>query len=305
VSEPYASRLDVGALSAIDVHTHAETDGCGHFSLPEELRAGADKYFGVDGGGPPTLDQLAAYYRDRQMAAVVFTVDAEAALGHTRIANEAVVEGARRNADVLIPFASIDPAKGRAGVAEARRLIVDLGVRGFKFHPSVQAFYPNDRVAYPLYEVLEEYGVPAIFHSGQTGIGSGLPGGGGIRLKYSNPLHLDDVAVDFPDLTIIIAHPSFPWQDEALAVASHKPKVYIDLSGWSPKYFPPQLVRYANSLLKHKVLFGSDFPLISPDRWLADFDKLEIKDDVRPLILKNNAVAALGLAASGVGGAAA
>jgi predicted TIM-barrel fold metal-dependent hydrolase len=305
VSEPYASRLDVGALSAIDVHTHAETDGCGHFSLPEELRAGADKYFGVDGGGPPTLDQLAAYYRDRQMAAVVFTVDAEAALGHTRIANEAVVEGARRNADVLIPFASIDPAKGRAGVAEARRLIVDLGVRGFKFHPSVQAFYPNDRVAYPLYEVLEEYGVPALFHSGQTGIGSGLPGGGGIRLKYSNPLHLDDVAVDFPDLTIIIAHPSFPWQDEALAVASHKPKVYIDLSGWSPKYFPPQLVRYANSLLKHKVLFGSDFPLISPDRWLADFDKLEIKDDVRPLILKNNAVAALGLAASGVGGAAA
>ena len=113
------------------------------------------------------------------------------------------------------------------------------------------------------------------------------------------------MAVDFPDLTIIIAHPSFPWQDEALAVASHKPKVYIDLSGWSPKYFPPQLVRYANRLLKHKVLFGSDFPLISPDRWLADFDKLEIKDDVRPLILKDNAVAALGLTAAGRGGAAA
>ena len=295
--EPYISRIDVSALTAIDVHTHAETDGCGHYSLPDNLRAGADQYFGVEGGGPPTLDQLAAYYRERRMAAVVFTVDAESALGHTRIANEAVVEGASRNADVLIPFASIDPAKGRAGVREARRLVEELGVRGFKFHPSVQAFYPNDRAAYPLYEVLEELGVPALFHSGQTGIGSGLPGGGGIRLKYSNPLHLDDVAVDFPDLTIVIAHPSFPWQDEALAVASHKPKVYIDLSGWSPKYFPPQLVRYANSLLKHKVLFGSDFPLISPDRWLADFDKLEIKDEVRPLILKDNAVVALGLTA--------
>ena len=209
------------------------------------------------------------------MAAVVFTVDAESALGHTRIANEAVIEGARRNADVLIPFASIDPAKGRAGVLEARRLVEELGVRGFKFHPSVQAFYPNDPAVYPLYEVLQELGVPALFHSGQTGIGSGLPGGGGIRLKYSNPLHLDDVAVDFPDLTIIIAHPSFPWQDEALAVASHKPRVYIDLSGWSPKYFPPQLVTYANSLLKHKVMFGSDFPLISPDRWLADFERLD------------------------------
>jgi predicted TIM-barrel fold metal-dependent hydrolase len=302
--EPYAPRLDVGALTAIDVHTHAETDGCGHHSLPEELRVGADKYFGVDGGGPPTLDQLAAYYRERRMAAVVFTVDAEAALGHTRIANETVVEGARRNADVLIPFASIDPAKGRAGVIEARRLVEDLGVRGFKFHPSVQAFYPNDRQAYPLYEVLQELGVPALFHSGQTGIGSGLPGGGGIRLKYSNPLHLDDVAVDFPDLTIVIAHPSFPWQDEALAVASHKPRVYIDLSGWSPKYFPPQLVRYANSLLKDKVLFGSDFPLISPDRWLADFEKLDIKDDVRPRILKGNAIAALGLNGWGLGEAA-
>ena len=294
-SERYVSRLDVGSLTAIDVHTHAETDGCGHYSLPDELRLGADKYFGAEGGGPPTLDELAAYYRERNMAAVVFTVDAEAALGHTRIANEEVIAGALRNNDVLIPFASIDPAKGRAGVAEARRLVEELGVRGFKFHPSVQAFHPNDPSVYPFYEVLQELGVPALFHSGQTGIGSGLPGGGGIRLKYSNPLALDDVAVDFPDLTIIIAHPSFPWQDEALAVASHKPRVYIDLSGWSPKYFPPQLVRYANSLLKHKVLFGSDFPLISPDRWLADFDTLDIKDEVRPLILKENALTALGL----------
>ena len=106
------------------------------------------------------------------------------------------------------------------------------------------------------------------------------------------------MAVDFPDLTIIIAHPSFPWQDEALAVASHKPQVYIDLSGWSPKYFPPQLVKYANSLLKHKVMFGSDFPLISPDRWLADFETLDIKDEVRPLILKENALTALGLRGS-------
>ena len=295
VAPRYAPQLDLDGLTAIDVHTHAETDGCGHFSLPENLRAGADKYFGVDGGGPPTLDQLAAHYRERRMAAVVFTVDAEAALGHTRIANEAVVESARRNADVLIPFASIDPAKGKAGVAEARRLAEDLGVRGFKFHPSVQAFYPNDRSVYPFYEVLAELGIPALFHSGQTGIGSGLLGGGGIRLKYSNPLHLDDDAVDFPDLTIIIAHPSFPWQDEALAVASHKPRVYIDLSGWSPKYFPPQLVTYANTLLRNKVMFGSDFPLISPDRWLAEFGKLGIKDEVRPRILQDNAVTALNL----------
>ena len=291
----YESRLDLEALVAIDVHTHAETDGCGHFSLPEGLRAGADKYFGTDGEGPPSLDQLADYYRERHMAAVVFTVDAEASLGHPRISNFDIVTGAARHADVLIPFASIDPAKGRAGVEEARRLVEVHNARGFKFHPSVQGFRPNDRAAYPLYEAIESLGVPAVFHSGQTGIGSGLRGGGGIRLKYSNPMALDDVAVDFPDLTIIIAHPSFPWQDEALAVATHKPNVYIDLSGWSPKYFPPQLVQYANSLLKHKVLFGSDFPLISPDRWMKDFGQLDLKDEVRPLIVKDNAVVALGL----------
>ncbi|MGH3495348.1 MAG: amidohydrolase family protein, partial [Sciscionella sp.] len=109
------------------------------------------------------------------------------------------------------------------------------------------------------------------------------------------PMLVDDVAVDFPELRIILAHPSFPWQEEALAVATHKPTVYIDLSGWSPKYFPPLLVRYANTLLKDKVLFGSDYPVLTPDRWLADFDTLDIKSEVRPLILKGNAVKLLRL----------
>jgi predicted TIM-barrel fold metal-dependent hydrolase len=108
-------------------------------------------------------------------------------------------------------------------------------------------------------------------------------------------MYVDDVAADFPTLPIILAHPSFPWQDEALAVATHKPLVHIDLSGWSPKYFPPNLVRYANTLLQDKVLFGSDFPMITPDRWLRDFETLEIKPDVRAKILKDNAVRLLGL----------
>jgi predicted TIM-barrel fold metal-dependent hydrolase len=111
----------------------------------------------------------------------------------------------------------------------------------------------------------------------------------GMRLKYSNPMCLDDVAVDFPEMPIILAHPSFPWQEEALAVAQHKPNVWIDLSGWSPKYFPPILVRYANTLLKDKMLFGSDWPAITPDRWLKDFAAAEFRDEVRPLILKGNA----------------
>jgi uncharacterized protein len=195
----------------------------------------------------------------------------------------------------MMAFASIDPHKGRMGVREARSLIKDGIIRGFKFHPTVQGFFPNDRMAYQLYEVIAEHKLPAIFHSGHSGIGTGMPGGGGLRLKYSNPIHLDDVAVDFPDMTIIVAHPSWPWQDEALSVCLHKPNVYIDLSGWMPKYFPPQLVQYGNGQLKHKLLFGSDYPLIAPDRWIASFKEAGFKPEVHDLILKQNAIRALKL----------
>lgn len=287
-------QLDVATVDAIDVHAHVEVDGHGHMSLPEEFVEASSKYFAADRRAPG-LPEIAEYYRERRTAAVVFTVDIEAATGHAALSNEEIADAAAEHGDVLIPFASVDPAKGRAGARRFRELVEQRGMRGIKFHPSLQEFAPNDRSAYPLLEVAQELGVPALFHTGQTGIGAGLPGGGGVRLSLSNPMLLDDVAVDFPDLTIIMAHPSFPWQDEALAVATHKPKVYIDLSGWSPKYFPPQLVRYANTLLQDKVLFGSDYPLITPDRWRADFEQLDIKDHVRPKILKDNAVRALGL----------
>ncbi|MBW8801010.1 MAG: amidohydrolase [Streptomyces sp.] len=291
--------MDVDSLVAIDVHTHAEVSAKGSASLADELHDASSAYFKVEGDRKPTLNEIAAYYRERSMAAVVFTVDAESATGTEPVPNEEVAEAAAANPDVLIPFASIDPFRGRAGVKQARRLVEEYGVKGFKFHPNIQGFFPNDRIAYGLYEVIEETGGIAVFHTGQTGIGAGVPGGGGIRLKYSNPLHVDDVAVDFPELKIILAHPSFPWQDEALAVATHKPGVHIDLSGWSPKYFPPQLVQYANTLLQDKVLFGSDYPVLTPDRWLADFAKLPIKDEVRPKILKANAARLLGLTDTG------
>jgi uncharacterized protein len=238
---------------------------------------------------------VAEHYRARNTAAVIFTVDAPAGTGHPPLSSEEIADQAAEHADILIPFGSVDPHAGKAAVARARRLVTEHGVRGFKFHPSLQAFEPNDVRYYPLYDALQELGVPALFHTGQTGIGAGLPGGRGIKLRYSAPMLLDDVAADFPHLTIVLAHPSVPWQDEAISIATHKANVYIDLSGWSPKYFPPQLVRAANSLLKRKVLFGSDFPVLTPDRWLADFAKLEIKDEVRPLILKDNAVRMLKL----------
>ena len=285
--------IDVAKIAAIDVHVHTERTRDGRDPLPPELREAAGRYFRSD-EPLPTVDDVAAYYRERNLAAVLFTVDWELSSGIPPIPNEEIADAARANPDVLIPFASVDPARPDA-VERARRLIGEHGVRGFKFHPNLQRFFPNDPVAYPLYEAIEAAGLPALFHSGHSGIGTGLPGGGGLRLKYSNPLCLDDVAADFPQLQIVLAHPSFPWQDEAISVCLHKQNVWIDLSGWSPKYFPPQLVQYANTQLREKVLFGSDFPLITPDRWLADFAEAPFRDEVRPLVLKENAARLLGL----------
>ena len=269
-------------LVAIDTHVHVEPDPSGNAA--EEA---ARKYFGNTGVGYGRKE-LAEYYRARNIGCVVFSVD-ERLTGRPQVSNDDVAAFAAGNSDIMMAFASVDPMRGADAVKEARRLISTGGFRGFKLHPPLQQFHANDKAAYPFYEVVAAAKLPVIFHTGHSGIGTGMPGGGGVRLKYGNPMDIDDVAVDFPDMPIIMAHPSFPWQDEAISVCLHKPQVYIDLSGWSPKYFSPILIQYANTLLKKKMLFGSDYPLITPDRWLADFAGIAIRDEVRPLILKENA----------------
>jgi predicted TIM-barrel fold metal-dependent hydrolase len=288
-------RMQIDSLTAVDVHVHIESDGRGCYSLDDELLDASAKYFRADHDRAPTLEQIAGLYRSLRMAAVVFTIDAGTFTGHQALSSEEIVDKAAAYSDVLIPFGSVDPLRGALAVEQARRLVTEHGARGFKFHPSLQGFAPNDPSFYPLWSQIESLGVPALFHTGQTGIGAGLPGGRGIKLRLSDPMLLDDVAADFPGLTVILAHPSVPWADSAISMATHKSNVFIDLSGWSPKYFPPALVRAANSYLQDKVLFGTDYPLLTPERWLRDFESLDMKPDVRPKILKDNAVRLLGL----------
>lgn len=280
--------MNADQLVAIDTHVHMEPMLSGNAA-----EQAAKKYFG-DSGASHDRDAMAEYYRSRNIGCVIFSVD-ESLTGRPQVPNSEVIEFASKHSDFMLAFASVNPMRGQDAITEARSLIRAGGVAGFKLHPPLMEFAPNDRRAYPFYEVMAEHKLPVIFHTGHSGIGTGMPGGGGVRLKYGNPMDIDDVAVDFPGMKIILAHPSFPWQDEAISVCLHKPDVYIDLSGWSPKYFPPQLIQYANTLLKHKVMFGSDYPLITPDRWMADFEKIAIKDEVRPLILKENAMRLFGL----------
>ena len=291
----YQPAIDLDTVTAIDMHVHIEVDDHGHSSLPEPLVAAVSAYFRTD-GPRPAVDAVAQYYRERTMAAVVFTVDARTQLKHQPLSSTDIARAAAEHADVLIPFGSVDPRTGEAALELATRLIEEEGVRGFKFHPTVQGFDPSHDEYAPLWGLLERAGVPALFHTGQTGIGAGTPGGYGLRLGLSNPMLLDPIAADFPDLQIIMAHPSVPWQDEALSVATHKHNTWIDLSGWSPKYFPAELVRYANSVLKRRVVFGTDYPLLTPDRWLRDVATTDLKPDVLPGILKDNAARLLGLA---------
>ncbi len=290
----YRPEIDLDTIEAIDTHVHIEVDEHGHGGLPAAIAEASARYFKAS-DEKPDLPAVAAYYRERRMAAVVFTVDAETHLGQPPISSADIAEQAADHADVLIPFGSVDPLQGAAAVELAHVLVQDHGVRGFKLHPTVQGFDPSDERFAPLWAAFAELATPVIVHTGQTGIGAGTPGAFGLKLRLSNPMLLDDVLADHPGIQIVLAHPSVPWADEQISIATHKTSAWIDLSGWSPKYFPPELVRAANSFLQDRVLFGSDFPLLTPDRWLKDFAALELKDEVRPKILKDNAVRLLGL----------
>lgn len=280
-------------MKAIDCHVHPATEEA--IASGGKLREFAAKRFGVS-LIPVPIAETARKYRSLEMMAVLLAIDAETATGNPRVPNELVAAAVHAHPDVFIGFGSVDPWKGRMAIAEAERAIRELGLRGLKFQPIQQAFYPNDRRFYPLWERCQALNIPVLIHMGTTGLGAAMPGGGGLHLDYGRPIpHLDDVAADFPELTIIGAHPAFPWHDELIAVAQHKANVYMDLSGWSPKYFPPSVVRYLNGPLQDKCLFGSDHPLLDPERWLRDFEQLEVKPEVRQKVLLDNARRLFGL----------
>lgn len=285
---------DLDSIQAIDTHVHVQIDSTGRLAASKEQMDAMDAYFGAS-DPPLTVDQTAQYYRERNMMAVVFTVDATTNTGHRPNSTDDIAEGAARNADALIAYGTVDPLQGEAAVAEAHRQANRLHVRGFKFHPTVQGFDPSAPEFTPLFAAIEELDVPIVVHTGQTGVGAGVPGGLGYRLGLSNPMLLDEVAARHPGLRIILAHPSVPWQDEAISIATHKANVWIDLSGWSPKYFSENLVRATRTYLKHKMLFGSDFPALTPERWLRDFEGLELPEDVVRLVLRDNAIELLRL----------
>jgi predicted TIM-barrel fold metal-dependent hydrolase len=173
--------------------------------------------------------------------------------------------------------------------------IAELGLKGVKFHPSIQAFFPDDERYWPIFARCEELGLVSLFHTGTSGIGGNQPGGQGIRLDYARPIRLDAVAAQFPRLQVVAAHFGYPWHLELLAMAIHKTNIWIDISGWAPRYIPTEVVREMKGRLQDRFLFGSDYPFLQPQRCLEELASLEIPEAALQKILRGNAARLLGL----------
>lgn len=280
-------------MRAVDFHVHLATTEWMDGSLGP-LREATEKHFRTT-VPVRTIDEMADEFRADDVVGVLLAWDAETGSGRPPTTNEFVAECVLRHPDTFLGFASVDPWKGKAAVAALRYAVQDLGLRGLKLHPGCQRFAPNDERVYPLYEAATELGIPVLFHTGTTGLGAGLPGGGGIKLGYCRPILLDDVAADFPALQVIAAHPSNPWQDEMLAIAEHKTNVWLELSGYSPRRWSPALVKAVLGPLQDRALYGSDYPFISFTKWYDAFLTHEPAPDVQEKILVGNARRLLGL----------
>ncbi len=192
--------------------------------------------------------------------------------------NRTYADAVKRHPQRLVAFAGIDPRRDEAvGIVETS--LKEWGMKGIKFHTAA-GFYPNDRVCYPIYEKALEYGVPVLFHTGEV-----LKP---LYFKYCRPIYLQEVAIDFPDLPIILAHAGGCWYSEAVAICNSTTNVYLDLSVWQPRLLRPLAFYMAlrtllDSVPWQRVLFGSDYPflklLINQERWAKAFT--EIPDSVK------------------------
>ena len=275
-------------MRAIDFHVHLPTPDWLDGSMDGYVEA-AEAYFRST-VERQSLGELANKYRALDVLAVLLAWDAETATGRPRVPNETIAAACREYPDAFTGLGSVDPHKPSA-VDEVAN-IAALGLRGVKFHPSLQAFAPDDPAFWPVFAACERHGLLALFHTGTSGIGARQPGGQGIRIDYAHPLKLDAVAAAHPDLTVVAAHFGWPWHMDLIAVALHKTNVYIDISGWSPKRIPPEVVRELKGRLSGQFLWGSDFPFISPERCLAEMDELGLTS---PALLRDNAARVLRL----------
>ena len=235
-------------------------------------------------------------FKKAGVEAVLVAFDIETVTATPPCSNEYVARMRDDNPGVIRQaWAAVDPLKGDAAIHEASKAIKELGMLGFHFHPIMGHFSVDDRKLYPLWETINALRAPVMVDVGTTGMGAGMPGGLGAVIRHAHPAAIDQLAADFPNLSIVAAHPGWPWTEEMIAVALHKGNVSWELSGWAPKYFPDPLKRDIRSRLKDKIMFGSDYPSIPYERLLREWRELGYSDELMEKIFHGNAERILGL----------
>jgi uncharacterized protein len=279
-------------VRAVDLHVHLPLPEWVQGSLGP-YREPAERYFRSQ-IVLQTAEELAADYESIDCVGVLLGWDAETATRLPRLPNDLVAEIVRRFPDRFVGFAGIDPWKGASALREMRRCHEELGLIGYKFHPSMQQFRPDEPRWSDLFERAAIYSAPCLFHTGTSGIGAGMPGGQGVELAYARPIHLDGVAARYPELPVIMAHFGWPWHLEAIAIALHKTNVYLELSGWAPRYVPDEVVREIEGRLADRALFGSDAPFFSAEKVLTEWEQ-RLPSPIFRRFARDNAVRLLGL----------
>ena len=286
--------LDADEPRAIDTHAHQPTAEFLEDAGGQMMEDAANK-FGTEMETWDYEAMIEEYHEAGVGRSILLGWDAETNTGNPPVPNDYVAEIRDEHPEFFVGFASVDPLKEDCA-EEARRAVEDLDLSGFKFQQIAQGFDPSDPEHEELWNTIEDLGVPCVFHGGNSTLGAGSPGGRGLKIKHGNPMLLDDVAAEHPELQILIAHPAFPWEQEQLAICQQKGNVYMDLSGWIPKYIDEQVLHYAGTILQDKVMFGTDYPMIRPEEWLESLEaSTDYSEDVYRKLLWENAEEFLGL----------
>lgn len=273
-----------------DVHSHWGTRRGYPFQTPEEL-AQQERVF----RSTPryvTEAEMAQHFRATGVRAILdLGVRRPAPMDEVRALHDYALATQKEHGDVIVGnWLHIDPRTGRAGLEELERCLgagggfVGLAVPGAGFNLPA-----NDPVYEPFYARCIEARAPVLVMVGTTGLGAGRPGGAGVRLDCSHPRYVDDVAASHPELTIIASRPAWPWQSEMIAILLHKPNVWYELHGWSPRYFTPELKAEIGRRLQDRVMFGADYPLFTYERLLADWKAEGYGDAVLEKVFHENA----------------
>jgi predicted TIM-barrel fold metal-dependent hydrolase len=245
----------------------------------------------VEEGGPgKKVEALVKKYEALDIFGNVLGRDSRTATGKVDVSNDYVAAVVKKYPKRFMGVGSVDPHLGKLALYEAERAVKELGLKAIKLEPYRQEFFLNEMEYYPLWAKIQELGIPIMVHTGT------IQNTGTHHLEYNRPIpYIDDVASDFPGLTIIACHPSFPWQDETLAMATYKKNVYIELSAGYPKDFSDNLVKFTNGVLQDKVMFGSGYPLFEPAEWVKQFQALPVSKSVQEKVLFKNAAKFFGL----------